>query len=455
MGRTGHPGHERHSCQGSVALNMAKDPVQAYLNGYAEPIIHSSPDLHHPVDWAICIPVCNEDARFLDTLTSVSKMVNADRCVLILVVNGAEDAPGSVHQGNQQFLRWLRELFDIEDGLWAQGSWNRIRFMVVDQASSGRRFPAGQGVGLARKIASDLVLEYQRRGQICRSWMACTDADVILPSDYLQQLEGLGTEHSAALYPFEHTLEGSAAQQAAMCAYECFLHYYVLGLHWAGSPYAHHSIGSSFAIHAHYYAVVRGFPRRKAAEDFYLLNKLVKQAPFHSLQGGAIQIRGRLSNRVPFGTGRALDEIQQLDEPYRVYDPRVFLGVRRWNQVLHTIDEQPADLNWEACLEVEGLPPGVLFRSVRDLGAISAVEKARKQLGSGPHLARRLMEWNDAFRTLRLIHLLRDSGVASIALEEALRVAPFVPAQMDTSPAVARHTLRKRVSALVKIGPFR
>ena len=428
---------------------MAKDPIQAYLKGHAEPLIRVCPDLEESVDWAICIPVCDEDSRFRDTLLSVSRIENVDQCVLIVVVNGAEDAPNSVHRGNHTFLIWLRELLNIEEGLWAQGKWNGLRFLVVDQASPGRRLPAGQGVGLARKIASDLVLEYQRRGQIRRLWMACTDADVVLPVDYLQQLDDLGVTHSAALYGFEHMLEGPAEQQAAMCAYECFLHYYVLGLHWAGSPYAHHSIGSSFAIHARHYAAVRGFPRRKAAEDFYLLNKLVKQAPFHQLQGGAIQIRGRLSDRVPFGTGRALEDIQQLKGPYLVYDPRVFLALRRWLWVLHNIDEQPLDVDWERCLEIDGLPEGLLFRSVQALGAIAAVEKARNQLGSGPVLHRRIREWNDAFRTLRLVHLLRDGGLPSLRLGEALDKAPFVPTSMGSDPMDARRSLRECVARVL------
>ena len=430
---------------------MAKDPIQAYLKGYAEPLIRVCPDLEETMEWAICIPVCDEDSRFLDTLLSVSRLRNADQSLLIVVVNGADDAPSSVHQGNQQFLNWLRALFDIEDGVWAQGTWQGLRFLVVDQASPGRRLPAGQGVGLARKIASDLVLEYQRRGQIRRSWMACTDADVILPSDYLQQLASLDSTHSAALYGFEHMLEGPAEQQAAMCAYECFLHYYVLGLHWAGSHYAHHSIGSSFAIHARHYAVVRGFPRRKAAEDFYLLNKLVKQAPFQHLQGGVIQIRGRLLNVSRLEPVARLEEIQQLDGPYQVYDPRVFMGVRRWLQILQTIDEQPAEVDWDTCLELDELPSGLLLRCVRELGAISAVEQARKQLGSGPILARRLREWNDAFRTLRLIHLLRDGGLSSLSLEEAMEQSPFVPVSIDRNPVVARHLLRQCVASVLDV----
>ena len=95
------------------------------------------------------------------------------------------------------------------------------------------------------------------------------DADVLLPADYLTALPEDDAPYSAALYPFEHTLEGSPAQQTAMQQYECYLHYYVLGLQAAGSPYAYHSIGSSFAVHMDRYAAVHGFPKKLAGHNQY------------------------------------------------------------------------------------------------------------------------------------------------------------------------------------------
>ena len=82
--------------------------------------------------------------------------------------------------------------------------------------------------------------------------------------------------------------------------------YYVAGLAMAGSRYAHHSLGSTIAVHAKTYAAVRGYPKRSAGEDFYLLNKICKLAPVERLAGPALSIEARISARVPFGTGPAL-----------------------------------------------------------------------------------------------------------------------------------------------------
>ena len=66
--------------------------------------------------------------------------------------------------------------------------------------------------------------------------------------------------------------------------YEYSLRYYVAGLTYAQSPYAFHTIGSTMAVNAEHYASVRGFPRREAGEDFYLLNKLAKVGSVHTLE---------------------------------------------------------------------------------------------------------------------------------------------------------------------------
>ena len=55
--------------------------------------------------------------------------------------------------------------------------------------------------------------------------------------------------------------------------------YFQRGLAWARSPYAFHTVGSTMVVHALCYAQVRGVPRRRAGEDFYLLGKLSKLRP--------------------------------------------------------------------------------------------------------------------------------------------------------------------------------
>ena len=119
--------------------------------------------------------------------------------------------------------------------------------------------------------------------------------------------------------------------------YEYSLRYYVAGLSFAHSPYAFHTIGSTIAVNAAHYAKVRGFPRRQAGEDFYLLNKLAKVGAIMQLGAETdcepIDIAARLSDRVPFGTGAAVGKIMELEDPAReflLYHPSVFGLLRSW-----------------------------------------------------------------------------------------------------------------------------
>ena len=119
--------------------------------------------------------------------------------------------------------------------------------------------------------------------------------------------------------------------------YEYSLRYYVAGLSYAGSPYAFHTIGSTLAVNAVHYARVRGFPRRQAGEDFYLLNKLAKVGSVRQLSAETdcepIDIAARRSDRVPFGTGAAVGKLMELENPateFLLYHPAVFGLLRGW-----------------------------------------------------------------------------------------------------------------------------
>ena len=62
-------------------------------------------------------------------------------------------------------------------------------------------------------------------------------------------------------------------------------------------------------------------------------------------------------------------------------------------------------------------PPGFVMWSAFELVQRDAALSASRQTRAGAHLHRRLMEWTDAFRTLKLIHALRDQGLHSVPLD--------------------------------------
>jgi hypothetical protein len=187
-----------------------------------------------------------------------------------------------------------------------------------------------------------------------------------------------------------------------------------------------------------------------AGEDFYLLNKMVKVAPLIPLTTGRMVIRGRESDRVPFGTGAALSQMcngQRRGEPYRVYDPCVFEALGRWHRALHQFAEAPDTTDLRASLMTPNLLGQTLVTALDRMGAFDAASSAAQQTRKGDTLRRRLFEWSDAFRTLKLVHALRET-FESLPLGEAIQSAPFLPDDLPTDLRELRTALSAQTDLL-------
>lgn len=275
--------------------------------------------------------------------------------------------------------------------------------------------PAACGVGLARKTGCDLALQWMVARGISGEWLCSTDADAALPPDYFEQLDSAPPNAVAAVFPFRHVPGGDEDCDIATVLYELRLHHYVLGLQYAGSPYAFHTLGSCLAVRASAYTQVRGFPQRAGAEDFYLLNKVAKLGPVARLSGRCIELQSRHSSRVPFGTGPAVAAILATTQPHIAalfYHPRCFEALRALlaslPELAHALDEDIARL-----LVRQGLDPGVVAQAqlaLESLGIKAALAHCQRQSTSSAQFQRQFHQWFDAFRTLKFIHAMRDAG---------------------------------------------
>jgi len=432
-----------------------------YLDRYAEPEARELGALRRRFGHVLTIPAYGEERELREALASIPAGPLGD-VLIVLVVNARADAPQSMRDANLATLEALRAGGGRGIPLapnTAVHEHPRGALLLVDRATRGHELPPRHGVGLARKIAADIALALWSGGNVASPWIHCTDADVALPTPYFEAVtpgasttrnasstaDGsgvangsvvVGNSDAALLYPFRHV---DATREAL--EYEISLRYYVAGLRFAGSPYAFHTIGSTLAIHATAYARVRGFPKRLAAEDFYLLNKLAKVGTIRSLDGEPIRLSARSSNRTPFGTGRALERARGRERdtaPLRVYHQDVFSDLGAWLQTLRALAEagdaaDPADLLPK---QIGSWPSADLERLRAHLNASGAWAAARigaKRARTPITRAKHLHGGFDAFRTLKLIHALRASGLDSIPLREALSKAPFVTAR-DGAP---------------------
>ncbi|MBW2267452.1 MAG: hypothetical protein JRH16_02660 [Deltaproteobacteria bacterium] len=419
--------------------------LRKYLARYAEPesertheCLAAEPHYGH----VLCIPAHGEGEGLLQSLASVPEGPRG-RILIIVVVNETNSSPEWVREANQVSLAALG---GRGAGAAGHGSPMQRRqhprgdLLVIDRTQSGLLLPAEQGVGLARKIGADVALALWTTGGIESPWIHCSDADVLFPADYFSRpLAAAGDAPledgpAAFVYDFRHLTEPDPEVARAALRYEIFLRYTVLGLRSAGSRYAFHTIGSTLALSPLAYAMARGFPRRRAAEDFHLLAKLAKLGPVRALRGEPILLSGRISTRVPFGTGAGIaKELERVEAGafYPAYDPRVFAWLGVWLRTLTALGEGklPSERSLRECLSehaaaVPDVDTALLHEILVELGAVGAAEAGRRR-GT-----RHLHERFDALRTLRFIHRLRDHHFPSIPLEAAIRQAPFI--QLDT-----------------------
>jgi len=413
--------------------------MEKYLQHYAEPEIAALENLPGQPVWenVMVIPACNETAGLLRPPPPCG-----GRSLLILVINEPENAAQDVSSSNRALAATVQQRFKCEWqsaaerglSLWRDSAVPRD-LLLVDRFNEGRQLPTRGGVGFARKIGADLALSLIHRQRINSAWIHCTDADVRLPETYFARSNALkdpASKYSALLYPFSHSdaPDRSESREVIMATrlYELSLRYYVAGLKFARSPYAFHTIGSTMAVSAIHYAKVRGFPKREAGEDFYLLNKLAKVGLVRELdagvENGVIEIESRRSDRVPFGTGAAVNRItgfaDQVGE-FRFYDPAVFGLLKTWLESLPGIwDSGSVALDNSVFQEHEhqALLPGL-----KTIKTDKALEHAFRQSSNFEQFQRQMHTWFDAFRTLKLIHFLRDRYFPSIAYAK-LRANP-------------------------------
>lgn len=383
---------------------------------------HAAARLTGTYGHVVIIPCVGEEDSLFAALDSIPPGPLGPVLAMV-VLNARASAAVEVQAANARTRSRLADVALPAADLW-----------VIDRAQPGHFLPEGEGVGLARKLGADLAAALVWTGRLRSRFLHCTDADVLLPPDYFEQAapfestdesKGGGTSGPAALlYRFRHRPDRDPKTARAILLYESYLRYYVLGLRHAGSPYAFQTIGSTFAIDAAAYAQVRGFPKRLAAEDFYLLNKVAKVGQIQGLRGGTITIEGRESDRVPFGTGRAVREILSrgmTEAPYCLPDPCGFDVLR---SALEALDAVASG----------GNPPPMdayLAEALTSLGAFDLFAKLKAETLDTTQRRRRVHDWFDAFRTLKLLHWVRDHGHPPLPFRDALERASFVPDVLD------------------------
>jgi glycosyltransferase involved in cell wall biosynthesis len=382
----------------------------------------------------VVIPAYAEKEMLFHTLASIAANADAslERSLILCVINNKEDASDIVKENNAQTLKLLDALIrrksfgnfeladDIKDSLQAVLD-RPMKLGYIDASSNGLEIPPKVGgVGMARKIGMDMALRVLRNSSDRLRLILSLDADTLVQPDYLSAIRNYFSQGviQTGIVAYEHQFPSDSIGQAAICRYEIFLRYWVLGLQYAGSPYAFYSIGSTIVTTADAYLSVRGMNRREAGEDFYFLNKLAKMGQIGQIQETVVYPSARMSARVPFGTGAAVGKIiSGSDHGYHLYDPRIFIILKKWIELM----KQSFYFSEKQILsEAQEIDPGLgSFLIAR--GFLSVWPKIRRNLNTQKTLERQFYNWFDGFETLKLINYLTKEYYPRINMFSALK----------------------------------
>jgi hypothetical protein len=395
--------------------------TEKYLRNYAvipaRPLIVSSLEC---IEQAVVIPALAERSSLFRTLVSLARNPSHDlrHTLVVCVVNNHRPniTADAEIRDNQETLKLLNALVfgklsslpphcEMQDDL-QQIAGSDLRLAFINASSPGREIPdCDGGVGTARKIGMDAVLGLIDRAGKERGVICCLDADTLVEENYLSVMSAHFRESDApaAVAAYAHQKPTDSELLAAICCYEIFLRSYVMGLSYAQSPYAFHSIGSTMVCTSDGYVDVRGMNRRTAAEDFYFLNKLAKIGNIGVVTKTTVFPSSRISRRVPFGTGRRmLRHMSEGADEYRLYDPRIFVIVREW---LAGMDDDPDREPKKILAKARQIHP-----CLAEYLSMSRMEtdwqNIRRNSHDPRHLRQQFHVWFDGLKTLRLVRYL-------------------------------------------------
>ncbi|MCK9279566.1 MAG: glycosyltransferase family 2 protein [Melioribacteraceae bacterium] len=370
----------------------------------------------HIFNNVVVIPAIDEYENIIHLTRYIDELDEKyfDSTCFVFVINNSCTSSNEIKEANRKTLEYLRT---------AKVKYN---FNFIDAATKGNEMPEKEaGVGLARKIGMDLALKLFDYNTKEKKLILCTDADCYFDKNYLTEVvEHFQKAKSGAGYvDYEHPLSEDETERKAVISYEIFLRYYVLGLQYAGSPYSFQTIGSTMVCDFESYIKIGGMNKKKAAEDFYFMEKLAKITSIDRIQGTKIYPAGRKSWRVPFGTGQRINRyLSGTHNEYQLYDPISFEILRKWINLFHNGNILTAEDYLDRANDIHiGLYSFLVENDFKN-----AWEKITKNSNSPIQINKQKKFWFDGFKTLKFIHYLRDKYLPEIglfrAVEELLKV---------------------------------
>ena len=377
----------------------------------------------HPIEPAVSltgsehivvIPVYDENDSISATLLSIKKALqqSPEPVIVILVINEPANAPAIARANNRQLLASLRKNDGKFDGTLSVGK--ELFFIDLIDKEIPNKF---RNVGNARKTGFDGAI-FANDGNLTdkNPLLFSLDADTLIAENYFEKAIAWAKANSAAagaVFHFEHRFESpeSSVNLAAM-HYEIYLRDYAWKLKKTTTPYAFWTIGSAFMCRMASYVKCGGMRRNAAGEDFYFLQALCKTGAVGVVPDTTVYPSGRVSSRVPFGTGPAIQ--QTLDgKAVKLYNQNCFDELKRFFTAAAGAEYSDLSNN------IQELMPQYVkeFLQAQDFSNVWA-KIVKNTPGNKSSLLKALHTYCDGFFIMKFCHYLEEKYPQAFARQE-------------------------------------
>jgi len=265
------------------------------------------------------------------------------------------------------------------------------------------------GAGLPRKLGMDeAILHF---GGDPSGIIVSLDADCLVEKNYLTEIDRNFKEHRllSATIEFHHPVEQwdiSDPLRTAATNYEQYLRYYRRALEYCGYPYPYYTIGSAFAVTAGAYLKAGGMGKQQSGEDFYFLQKVFPLGKTRFIDTTCVYPSARISDRVPFGTGPALQKMLAENQLTKYsYQVAAFSALK---QLFNTLDRWYKKPENEIDASIGSLPEHLrLF--LKEDGFLQKIGEINRHTASLVNFRKRFFLYFNAFKILKYLNFVHPA----------------------------------------------
>jgi hypothetical protein len=347
----------------------------------------------------VVIP-CFDEPDVLTTLRSLMQCVPTQYPVgVLVVVNSSELTDVAIVKHN-------RVTYDEVVVFAKENNQPQLAFHALLCENMPRKHA---GVGLARKIGMEWAVRGFLQSTNSNGVIISLDADCTVSDNYLQLIEHQFTTYSpnCCVLNFKHrTNDNNSALQNAIDQYEAYIWYFRNALKAIDFPFYYHTIGSAFAVLADAYVRVGGIGRQQGGEDFYFLQKMFFLGKTTELMKAFVYPEARFSDRIPFGTGPALEKILATDDGLlRVYSAEAFEALKEFFVLRIKFYKQPQEVVF---VLVEKLHVSIQH-FLKENNLLAAIADCNENSATANTFEKRFFHHFDAFTIIKYLNFAHDN----------------------------------------------